>query len=522
MNFFARGIRYIVRKPTKSLLLAITFFLIGNLVILGMGISQASDNAKTLTRKKMRAVVSYEVDYNSFWNYLDNIEDSDEYEEAVRQFPSIDRETAVRLSEDERVIAFNYMQTNIAYTTLDHVPLGNESEDRGYGSYIDENGEEHEYIEPNLMIYANFYPDMIELEEGTYTIVDGRWYSQNDIDTAAKVVCITQEFAEVNALSVGDTITISNNSPSEFEMDRSTYEAAGVTEDDFNLELEVIGIYSTPEDVDPSSENFRWMSPYESPKNRIQMPMSTQVEFNLQMVEIMSKAHPDWYEGADMDEIRESSYTPSKVIYLLDDPLNVDEFVADHTKELGEYLKLNANNDTFRKMARPLDTMSFFANIVVWIVVINAIVIISLVTALTLKTREYEIGVLLSIGVSKLKVIAQLFVELIIVAFIGFAGACLSGSLIAGKVGETVLEFQTASDAQYETEDNNYYVWSDSTDYFTTVTQEDLLSEYHVAVSPLLIGEIFLLGTGVVLIAIVIPSVMIMRLNPKQILLEQN
>jgi ABC-type antimicrobial peptide transport system permease subunit len=172
-------------------------------------------------------------------------------------------------------------------------------------------------------------------------------------------------------------------------------------------------------------------------------------------------------------------------------------------------------------MARPLDTMSFFAGIVVWIVVVNAIVIISLVTALTLKTREYEIGVLLSIGVSKLKVVGQLFLELIIVAFIGFALASVSGSLMAGRVGDMVLDFQTTSEAQYEEQDSGY-VFVHSTDYFTSVTQDDLLAEYHVSVSPLLIGEIFLLGTGVVLIAIVIPSFMIMRLNPKQILLEQN
>ena len=164
--------------------------------------------------------------------------------------------------------------------------------------------------------------------------------------------------------------------------------------------------------------------------------------------------------------------------------------------------------------------MSFFANIVVWIVVVNAIVIISLVTALTLKTREYEIGVLLSIGVSKVKIVLQLFLELIIVAFIGFTLASISGSLMAGSVGDMVLDFQTSSDAQYETDEG--YSFINSTDYFTSVTQDDLLSEYHVSVSPFLIAEIFILGTGVVLIAIVIPSFMIMRLNPKQILLEQN
>ena len=175
-------------------------------------------------------------------------------------------------------------------------------------------------------------------------------------------------------------------------------------------------------------------------------------------------------------------------------------------------------------MARPLDTLSFFANIIVWIVVINAIVIISLVTALTLKTREYEIGVLLSMGVSKLKVVGQLFAELIIIAIAGFTLAVASGSVMAGKVGEAVLEYQTASEAQYE-DGNNYgqtYYWAGDGNYFTEVSQEQLLSEYHVRVSPKLIAEIYILGTGVVLLAIVIPSFMIMRLNPKQILLEQN
>ena len=93
---------------------------------------------------------------------------------------------------------------------------------------------------------------------------------------------------------------------------------------------------------------------------------------------------------------------------------------------------------------------------------------------------------------------------------------------MAGRVGELVLDYQTTSDQKYESDDEDSYVWTSSTDYFTTVTQDQLLSEYHVSVSPLLIVEIFLLGTGVVLIAIVIPSFMIMRLNPKQILLEQN
>ena len=42
MNFFQRAIKNITRRKTKSILLLITFFVIGNFVIIGLGVSQAS------------------------------------------------------------------------------------------------------------------------------------------------------------------------------------------------------------------------------------------------------------------------------------------------------------------------------------------------------------------------------------------------------------------------------------------------------------------------------------------------
>lgn len=519
MNAFKRAWRYITRKPTKSILLIITFFVIGNLVILGLGISQAAENAKVLTRKQMRAVVSYEVDYDSYWRYIETLTDQDEIDAAYRKSPTINKDVALKLTEDERVKAFNYMVNTIAYSEgFNNVPVGNE-ENRTPSTYIDENGNEVTNKDPNLMIYANMYDNMIELEEGTFTVRDGRFYSKSDIDNANKVVVITRELAELNSLRVGDTIRITTANSYMFD----DLKNRGLDTEFMYLDLEICGIYDTVQDVDPNSENFKWMSPYESPKNIILMPMTTYTEYMEQIIrfqyEQMVLDNPnndtsleDWLRGYE---------EPSKVVYLLSDPLEVDAFVEDHTNDLTEYTKLNANNETFKKLARPLDTMSFFANIVVWIVIINAIVIISLVTALTLKTREYEIGVLLSIGVSKVKVVWQLFVELILIALLGFTLAVGSGSLMASKVGDMVLNFQTNADAQYETMEEGYY-YSFGADYFTQVTQDDLLREYHVSVSPLLILEIYILGTAVVLIAIVIPSVMIMRLNPKQILLEQN
>lgn len=526
MNYIARAWRYITRRPTKSILLMVTFFVIGNLVILGLGISSAAENAKILTRKQMRAVVSYEVDYQEYYKYVEGLTDENEIEEAYKHYPKITLETAEKLAKDERVKAYNLSLTQIAYSEgFQNVPVGNEESKRDWVSYgEDESG--MAYVEPNISIQATEGNEMIEMAEGTYTIADGRFLTPDDNADEKRVCNITKALAEQNNLRVGDTVKVALTSPNEIKSAKE--KLPEFNEDAVYMTMEIVGIFDNKNQVDPNGDNFRYMQPHESPQNIILTTRSAYRESYIQYMQEMAQYYSVSY-GASVDDIFnqdliDNAGVPSKVVYLLHDPLEVDRFVSDYSSDMAEYVRLNANNDTFKKLARPLDTLSFFASIIVWIVVVNAVIIISLVTALTLKTREYEIGVLLSIGVSKAKIVGQLFMELIVIALVGFTLATVSGSLIAGKVGDAVLNYQTEVDSQYASDDDsmgmNYY-WGEQ-NYFTEVDQDTLLSQYHVSVSPLLIGEIYLLGTGVVLLAIVIPSVMIMRLNPKQILLEQN
>ena len=131
----------------------------------------------------------------------------------------------------------------------------------------------------------------------------------------------------------------------------------------------------------------------------------------------------------------------------------------------------------------------------------------------------------MSIGASKFKVVAQFFVELALVALLGFTLSIGTGSLIANKVGQTVLEYQiTSSGINEENNDDDIYysssLWDD--DYSSDVTLEDLVSNYNVSISPVIIAEIYVVGLAIVLVSILIPSMMIMRFNPKKILMNQN
>ena len=110
-------------------------------------------------------------------------------------------------------------------------------------------------------------------------------------------------------------------------------------------------------------------------------------------------------------------------------------------------------------------------------------------------------------------------------AVIGFTLSIFSGSLIAGKVGEVVLDYQiTESGVDQESDDfiGNDYISIWDNDYTTDITLDDLVGEYNVSISPLIIAEIYIVGLGIVLVSTFIPSMMIMRFNPKKILMNQN
>ena len=535
MNFIQRAIKNVTRKFSKSILLIITFFVIGNFVIIGLGVANAADDAKTLTRKKMRAVVTYSVDYDAIMRYTDTITDQDELDEFYQNYPQVKAADLKEILADSRVSTANAFCNQTAFIAdgYDFVHLNNEAEENMESSnnqscYIDENGQQvcQKYIDPVHFIKGNMFPNMIEFVDGQYTLVDGRFYTQEEIDNAEYVVLISQAFAEVNNLSVGDTYSYYVTTPNIAD----NYEGMEMDESVIKKDFEIIGIFDHNNKILPGSSNFNYTYPYENPDNMLLIPSTTAYMSSLELQQVLfdyyAERNPedDYYkpENRPNEDIANNTNV-SDCTFLLNDPLEVDDFVESYKGSLPQFMKLDANNEEFKRLSKPLDTLGLYANFIIWLVVINAIVIISLVTALTLKTREYEIGVLLSVGASKLKIVGQFFIELAIVAILGFSLAVASGSVVANKVGQQVLEYQIQESEVNEEDEYEYEYYSiwDS-DYTTEITLDDLVGEYNVSVSPLIIGEIYVLGLGIVLISILIPSLMIMRFNPKKILMNQN
>lgn len=536
MNFIARALANIKRRLSKTILLVLTFFLIGNFVVIGLGINAAAKNAKVLTRKKMTAIAKLEVDYRAFYEEGEKIQDEAERDKFFQQSPRITAETIKEIMSDSRVKTINVDATTIAYpgTGTNYVPLDNDREsDREETIEIPE---AERYVEPSIALKGNVVPGSIDFEK-THQIVEGRFYNEDEIASYKAVAVVSKNFADLNQLRVGSKFYLTSLPENSFEM-KELIESSGEQIDPslLNLEYEVVGIYSHEIVLDKTSSEYKYLPAFENPDNAVYIPAGSfekaGLELNKKMLETRiaklekEGGSPEFIEimKSELDRSFEETIYIGTATILLNDPLEVDNFVADHSQNLsGNYFTMQADNEDFIKFSKPLDTISVFANLIIWLVVINAVVIISLVTALTLKTREYEIGVLLSVGASKFKVVAQFFLELAIIASLGFTLAAASGAVISNAVGEKVLEYTVTKTDFNDQEDDFFRVESVfNTDYSTPITLDDVVSEYHVQISPFIILVLYIIGLSIVLVAVLIPSIMIMRFNPKRILMNQN
>ena len=557
LNLFKRAFLNVLRTKTKSIILILTFFLIGNFVIIGLGVSNAAENAKTLTRKKMRAVVSCEVDYDKVYNYIDTLSEEEQNAFWQNNGTSLKYQDLQNVASDERVSLIQASSYSRNFDVKDkesfkYVPIDNEAEKERQ-----ESGDYQRYG-GDFFLKTNLFPNCVELLEGTFSMVDGEFYSDDDIKNANDVIIISKQLADFNNIKIGDKVVFSLGSAMEIE--EMTNMVPDLKPEHYYMELTIKGIYDHTNVLTPDRDDYAYLQPYENPDNTCLMPATTLQKYVSVYEEIMNNYYnsmdgmPIVYDAeiaaedvavattvdiapatnnaeSALEDTATSNNIPSSdlintiplsnVKIFLKDPLDVDDFVSENEEMLPEFFYFNANNDEFKNLSKPLDTLSMYSNLIIWLVIINAIVIITLVVALTLKTREYEIGVLLSIGASKIKVILQFFAELAIVALVGFTLSTISGSLISSKIGNTVLDYQIQRD-ELEDNDNYYYdsIWNE--DYFTHITLDDLVSEYDSSISPIIILEIYIMGLGIVFISTLIPALMIMRFNPKKILMNQN
>jgi putative ABC transport system permease protein len=191
---------------------------------------------------------------------------------------------------------------------------------------------------------------------------------------------------------------------------------------------------------------------------------------------------------------------------------------------------IETNDQTYQQMLAPLNNVASFAKNIVILVAVAGVVILTLIVMITIRERRYEIGVLLSLGESRVKLIGQFFFEIIICMIIALGIATVSGNAVGNVVGQQLLDQQTESATATSSSANqgpggggNMQQGGAKGGMSQTAnpfSSSSAIDDLDVAVKPAEIAALTGVALLISLIAILISSIGILRMNPKKILIS--
>ncbi|MEB9670226.1 MULTISPECIES: ABC transporter permease [Bacillus cereus group] len=383
--------------------------------------------------------------------YLEE-QNSNQNANEARKVPGIEKKEADKLRNSKYLDHYNYLKPAIAELK----DLHNVEPSGGAQSFGPNN---------NLNFTLQGVRDFSSLEaaqDKKLKLVEGEGITPKTV--GKNVAMIEKKLAEKNNLKVGDKLQIGEVMDEELT----------------TKELEIKGIYESKEEA-PSfgRQSFALLEP----ANQIYVPYS--------VMNSMESA-----------------------IYSLRDPKDIDAF-KEEAKKLGlpAYYELDAQDGVYKQMIGPIENIASFSKTIVIMVSIAGATILGLIIMLSIKERRKEMGILLSIGEKKWKLMGQLLVEVLCIAVLAFGLSLATGEKVSQKVGDNLLSSEIAKNEDKPEDPIAKLSGNPAADV-------DPVDNIDVSISTEDLGKVGGIGLGIAMLATILPALSILRLNPKQILLK--
>ncbi|MDB2125458.1 ABC transporter permease [Clostridium paraputrificum] len=486
MNFILRGLLTIKERIGRTIILFAIMLTVCIVMICSFGIKSATNAAAVLARQKLGATVT--VSQNIENMIKQQREESAESRESSRirmERASVPLEYIDILKEYEHITGYfasNSVSANLDGTTAVGVEETTDttiSNSPDIGGFMGSGGKGGMRDLGDVTINGvNSFSMSADYVDGQSILSNGREITEDDL--GSKVVMIEETFAEENGLEVGNTLKLKN------------------TDGDIEIEAEIVGIYKSYSEV--SDQGFRntAMLPY----NSIIAPYT------------LVNAVKNTEETDKVDSIK----------FYLDDPANVDEFIefGEGTSIDLETYTLDAGNKEYESMMQPIENVASFSKTTIIIITIFGGLILALMIILSIKDRINEIGILMSLGEKRVKIIGQFLTESLAILVIAIGISVAAGNVVSNKISDVLLEKElTAEESRIQSMQGmeNRPSGGNMPGRFggATNTQEKI-DNLDVNISSSDIQEMVILSLIVVTLATLLPSITIMRYNPKKIL----
>lgn len=462
MNTLKRAFLYTMRKKTKTLILFLVLVTISTFILTGLSIYKAADDSALSLRQSVGGSIRLELDKSNNKNWR--------YQQAAGGMlveyvgtPITDRDIQKIMSIDG-VKAYNGLGDGSVFAKDFSFISG-----FSFGA-----GSDYSRL-PSVTDseYFNFFT------RKAFQLVEGRHIKEGD----DHVVLISTAIAEKNALKLGDTITV-----------QCCYDSGNYPD----VSLTIIGIYAYEADNEFNTTST-------DKRNRLIIDHKA-------MQEIMQRDVIQYDNGVD---------------FYVDDPREMEK-IASQIKALDldwDSFTLTMDNSAYEAVASPLTAMQ---NLIVWLIVgcvAVSVGILVLILSMWIKQRRHETGILLSVGISKSRILLQYTVEVLMIAIVAFGLSFFTSNLISQGVSDLIFHQVSESQPLPEIE-----LPDDGTEYLDITGQYipydtsnvETLESVQVDVSPDYLLYIYIFGTLLIAFSVSAASISVIQMKPKKILSQMS
>ena len=298
----------------------------------------------------------------------------------------------------------------------------------------------------------------LNFASGALNLKEGRALTKDD---SGKVL-VHEELAKENNWTVGSKIKLKN-----FQNGDATASSKEVT-------VEIVGIFNGK-----LSEQSTGLTS-DLTENRIYMDYKTSQSLI----------------GKD-----ESNAIVHRAIFTVKDPSKLEEVIS-RVKELSlkwDSMQLSKNEQVFEQVASPIQNFKSLMTLLTSSVFVLAVIVLFLILLFTLRERIHEFGILMSVGISRKEIIAQILLELYTVAATSSIFALMLGSFVAKQFYTGLLS-------------------SDEIPIQVKSLFESSLPEFSVMQGLLTIGVVLI----IIALAVLFSTAVILMKKPKKILSQMN
>ena len=153
------------------------------------------------------------------------------------------------------------------------------------------------------------------------------------------------------------------------------------------------------------------------------------------------------YSQKVLKNLDDNKKIATKLYIYLTSPEKMNDVINEIKKinlEWANY-KVGTDNNNFDEVRETVGSVKYIVMIMSILIMIGGLVVLSLILILWLRERVFEIGVLLSIGISKFKIVMQFIMELLIVTIPVIIVSFFAGNVVINQVASRIFTNITTS-----------------------------------------------------------------------------